>query len=158
METFSALLAFCAWNSPVAGEFPSQRPVMRNFMFSLVGVWINGWVKNREAGVLRRHRAHYDVIVMKCNIRTHVTDISVWSVLVTLLSGECYITPLMINQHWLRWWLGAVRQHAITWANIDQDLRRPLVSLGHNALYMGTRTVWPTFCRCYKILFWLKCL
>ena len=26
--------------------------------------WINGWVNNGEAGDLRRHRAHYDVIVM----------------------------------------------------------------------------------------------
>ena len=26
--------------------------------------WINGWVNNREAGDLRRHHAHYDVIVM----------------------------------------------------------------------------------------------
>ena len=33
-------------------------------MFSLICVWINGWVNNREAGDLRRHRAHYDVIVM----------------------------------------------------------------------------------------------
>ena len=31
METFSALLAICAGNSPVNGEFPSQRPVTRNF-------------------------------------------------------------------------------------------------------------------------------
>ena len=31
METFSALLALCAGNSPVAGEFPSQRPVPRSF-------------------------------------------------------------------------------------------------------------------------------
>ena len=31
METFSALLALCAGNSPVAGEFPAQRPVMRGF-------------------------------------------------------------------------------------------------------------------------------
>ena len=31
METFSALLAFCAGNSPVPGEFPAQRPVMRSF-------------------------------------------------------------------------------------------------------------------------------
>ena len=28
--------------------------------------WINGWVKNREAGDLTRHRAHYDV---NCNRR-----------------------------------------------------------------------------------------
>ena len=31
METFSALLAFCAGNSPVTGEFPTQRPVTRSF-------------------------------------------------------------------------------------------------------------------------------
>ena len=33
-------------------------------IFSLICVWINGWVNNREAGDLRRYRAHYDVIVM----------------------------------------------------------------------------------------------
>ena len=31
METFSALLAFCAGNSPVTGEIPAQRPVTRSF-------------------------------------------------------------------------------------------------------------------------------
>ena len=31
METFSALLALCAGNSPVPGEFPAQRQVTRNF-------------------------------------------------------------------------------------------------------------------------------
>ena len=31
METFSALLALCMWNSPVTGEFPSQWLVTRNF-------------------------------------------------------------------------------------------------------------------------------
>ena len=31
LETFSALLALCAGNSPVTGEFPAQRPVTRNF-------------------------------------------------------------------------------------------------------------------------------
>ena len=53
IETFSALLATCAGNSPVTGEFPVQRPVI-----------INSWVNNRGAGGLRRHRAHYDVTVM----------------------------------------------------------------------------------------------
>ena len=33
METFSALLALCAWNSPGTGEFPAQRPVTRSFEF-----------------------------------------------------------------------------------------------------------------------------
>ena len=31
METFSALLAICAGNSPVPGEFPAQKPVTRSF-------------------------------------------------------------------------------------------------------------------------------
>ena len=32
--------------------------------------WINGRVNNREAGVLRRNRAHYDVIAMQVYRRT----------------------------------------------------------------------------------------
>ena len=61
METFSALLAICAGNSPVSGEFPAQKPVTRSFdVFFDVRVWVN----TREAGHLRRYRIHYDVIVM----------------------------------------------------------------------------------------------
>ena len=33
-------------------------------LFSLICVWISGWVNNGEAGDLRRYRSHYDVIVM----------------------------------------------------------------------------------------------
>ena len=64
MEKFSALLAICAVNSPVSGEFPAQRPVKRSFDVFFICVWINGWVNNREAGDLRRYRAHYEVTVM----------------------------------------------------------------------------------------------
>ena len=35
-------------------------------MLSLTCAWINGWVNNGGAGDLRRHRLHYDVIVMIC--------------------------------------------------------------------------------------------
>ena len=63
METFSALLALCAGNSPVTGEFPSQRPVTQSFDVFLICAWINNWVNNRKAGDLRRHRVHYDVTV-----------------------------------------------------------------------------------------------
>ena len=31
MDTFSALLALCAGNSPATGEFLAQRPVTRSF-------------------------------------------------------------------------------------------------------------------------------
>ena len=45
-------------NAPHKGQW---RGVLR---FSLISARINGWVNNREAGDLRRHRAHYGVIVM----------------------------------------------------------------------------------------------
>ena len=68
METFSALQALCAGNSPVTSEFPAQRPVTRSFNVFFDLRLINGWVNNREAGDLRRHRGHYDVIVMNLTI------------------------------------------------------------------------------------------
>ena len=45
-------------NSPYKGQWRGA------LMFSLICVWINDWVNNREAGNLRRYRAHYDVTVM----------------------------------------------------------------------------------------------
>ena len=71
METFSALLAICAGNSPV--NFPHKGQWRGAFMFPLICVWINRWVNNCEAGDLRRYRAHYDVIVMRCWVP--VTDL-----------------------------------------------------------------------------------
>ena len=76
METFSMLLAICAGNSPVTGEFPTQRPVTRSF-----DVFFDLRLKNLEASDLRRHCVHYDVIVMSDGVfipaqyllREHIT-------------------------------------------------------------------------------------
>ena len=46
-------------NSPHKGQWRGA------LMFTLICARINGWVNNREAGDLRRYRAHYDVIVMR---------------------------------------------------------------------------------------------
>ena len=64
METFSALLALCAGNSPVPVNSPHKGQWRGALMFSLICVWINGWINNREAGDLRRYGGHYDAIVM----------------------------------------------------------------------------------------------
>ena len=48
--------------SPV--KSPHKGQWRGTLMFSLICVWINNWVNNREAGDLRRYRAHYDVTVM----------------------------------------------------------------------------------------------
>ena len=45
-------------NSPHKGQWRGT------LMFSLTYAWIRGWVNYREAGDLRRHQAHYDLIVM----------------------------------------------------------------------------------------------
>ena len=50
-------------NSPHKGQWRG--------VLMLSWIWINDWVNNLEAGDLRRHRAHYDVIVMTpwfCNL------------------------------------------------------------------------------------------
>ena len=65
MEKISALLAICAGNSPVTGEFPTRRPVTRNFDVSF-DLHLNKKMskQKREAGDLRRHRAHFDAILI----------------------------------------------------------------------------------------------
>ena len=47
------------WSPPRKGQWRGA------LMFSLICVWINGWVNNREAGDWRRNRVHYDVTVMR---------------------------------------------------------------------------------------------
>ena len=56
---------------PLCGEFTGQRwiPLTKAsdaelWCFLWYLHWISGWLNNREAGDLRRHRAHYNVIVM----------------------------------------------------------------------------------------------
>ena len=64
MEAFSVLLALCAGNSLVTGEFPLQRPVPQSFdvFFDLR---VNERLSKQSwAGDSKRNRAHYDVIVM----------------------------------------------------------------------------------------------
>ena len=48
------------------GEFTGHKGHWRGaLMFSLICVWTNSWAPNGDVGDLRRHRAHYDVIVIK---------------------------------------------------------------------------------------------
>ena len=49
--------------SPVNSPHKGQR--RGALMFSMICAWINSWVSNRDAGDLRRRRAHYDVTVME---------------------------------------------------------------------------------------------
>ena len=54
----------------LCGEFTGRKGQWRRaLMFSLICAWIKCWVNNREAGDLRRHCDHYDVIVMSVPLK-----------------------------------------------------------------------------------------
>ena len=90
METFSALLAPCAGNSPVPVNSQHKGQWRGALIFSLICARINDWVNNREAGDLRRYRGHYDVIVMD-----KLTDKSVnW-----ITTGSFTLSTLIHNPH-----------------------------------------------------------
>ena len=86
METFLALLDLCAGNSPVAGEFLAQRPVTRSFDVFFDLRLNKRLSRDGEAGDLRRHGAHYDVIVMILE-----TISSLW-----LLTAIAYTWPCLL--------------------------------------------------------------
>ena len=84
METFSTLLATCAGNSPVTGEFPSQRPVTRSFdvFFDLrLNKWLSkqwwGWWFDELPRSLWRH---CNVPHCACNIIHIGQDINEFSI------------------------------------------------------------------------------
>ena len=58
------LLALCAENSPVTGEFPHTGQWRGALMLPVICTWMNSWTNNREVGDLGRHRGHYDVTIM----------------------------------------------------------------------------------------------
>ena len=62
--------------SPV--NSPEQGQRRGALMFSLIRAWINGWVNNRGDGDLRRHRAHYHVIVMEWDLRWYKKNLLVY--------------------------------------------------------------------------------
>ena len=79
METFSALLAICAGNAPVTGEFPAQRPETRNFNVffdlrlnkRLNKQWWSWWFETPSCPLWR----HYNVVV---NDLTSVRSVLLW--------------------------------------------------------------------------------
>ena len=88
METFSALLAICAGNSPVPGEFPAQRPVTRSFdvFFDLrlnkrLGIQSWGWWFETLSRPSWRHcnvRSGDCWWRRKCIRRRHNCNVSTW--------------------------------------------------------------------------------
>ena len=66
-------------------------------MFSFICAWINDRVNNREAGDLRRHRAHYEVIVMDWHHWCHWWE--VWWEVKIVCSGPWFNTKMSSYQY-----------------------------------------------------------
>ena len=84
----------CQWISTMATKwkhFPPNWPFVRGIHrsldspnkcrwfgalnFFLICAWTSGWANNRDAGDLRRHRAHFNVTVMAMMLIQHITKI-----------------------------------------------------------------------------------
>ena len=108
-------------------HFPRYRPFVRGIhrstvnsthidqwrealMFSFICAWINGWVNNREAGDLGRHRAHYDVTVMHFAI---VTKTGIFQPSSTSIIS---VTFYMLTR--LPWWCA---NHSWQWRHNGRD-------------------------------------
>ena len=93
-------------NSPHKGQWRGA------LMFSLICAWINDWVSNREAGDLRRHRAHYDVIVMYTYMCTF--DILPLDIIKSIWQQSFYQSQVLNCQ---QWWCPKYLSTARYWLN-----------------------------------------
>ena len=143
----------------MCGEFtgnrwiPAQSQWRRALIFSLICAWLNGWVNICEAGDLRHHRAHYGIIVLLLAIWSRIS-IGNHSPINSLAPGKCScnielsIFPYMNATEHLWWQVNidsangpdAVRQQAISLANVGPDLCHHMASPSNNELKYSTST------------------
>ena len=108
MEIFSALLAICAGNSPVTGEFPTQRPVTRSFDVyfdlrpneRLSKQWWGWWFETLSRSLWR----HRNVCVSKQHIVLGILDLNnvvLWICSITMLNVHlCYVKTRYTALQW----------------------------------------------------------
>ena len=101
MKTFSALLALCEGNWPVTGEFPSHTRSFGVFFDMRLNKRLS---KQSRRPWLRRHRAHYDVIVITvfASIRcVNAMRCKTHFVLYKQVLKEYYLYQRLLSNTWL---------------------------------------------------------
>ena len=129
METFSALLALCAGNSPVPVNSPHKGQWRGALMFSLICAWINDWVNNREAGDWRCHRGHYDV-----NVINKTVLLSWYGPAVSLVAGVLFLSCDVKNTKF-----NLFLYHYITWMDCSQHVS--IMELVFSQLWFNNKSV-----------------
>ena len=127
METFSALLALCAGNSPVPVNSPHKGQWRGALMFSLICAWINDWVNNCEAGDWRRRRGHYDVNVMHIKGNRH-SDFELTTDITDIARASSILTD-SISEKTLPYCNGTTLIEVVTWRRHNMETFSWLLSL-----------------------------
>ena len=80
---------------PLWGEFTGHRwiPITKAseaelWCFFFIYAWTNGWINTQDAGDLRRHCTHYDVIIMK-----YASLLQQWCIWKCPLQNNCQCIP-----------------------------------------------------------------
>ena len=133
METFSALLAFCAGNSPVPDEFPSQRPVTRSFDVSF-DLCLNTrlckqswgwWFETLSRSLWRRVRAQTHVMHYLLSFQT--LPCFVFQNKCMIIHRHVYI--ITMTSQWTRWRLKSPASPMFTQplirAQIKENIKAP---------------------------------
>ena len=135
------------YRSPVSS--PHKGQWRGAVMFSLICAWVNVWVNNGEACDLRRHRAHYDVTVMR--ISRHGIDITGYEgarVHVFHAGGFQRYADVIKWKHVLRYWPSVRESIGHWWIPLtkasDAELWRFLWSAFEQTVEqtIGTPVIW----------------
>ena len=121
METFSALLALWAGNSPVTGEFPSHRPVTRSFDF-FFDVRLNKRLSKQS--IRRWFETPSSSLWRHCNA---IVPRQIWRQFLMYISCNIFYWSIYIP----------VRQQAIAWVNVNQVLCHRFPQTLSNLLYLN---------------------
>ena len=123
MEIFSALLALCAENSPVAGEFPTQRPVTRSFE-----VFFDLRLNNR----LRKQSWGWWFETLSCPLWRHCNECNIYHQLLT--QDIAWLPWYVIFYHWMHFILWTSNMSSKTCIVVKQQRRAILSCCGCGAL------------------------
>ena len=124
-------------NSPHKGQWRGA------LMFSFICAWINDWVNNREAGNLRRHRAHHHVIVMFTIRNTRLVQYASTEVHFQI---KCVMSFVSITYICRNMWYGNAYAHMKSWDR-------------HNVKESSESCIKLMSCKfCFSITFILVCL
>ena len=134
METFSALLAICAGNSPVPGEFPAQRPVTRSFdVFCdlrlnkrLSKQWCGWWIEALSPP-LWRHRNEHGVSNHRQHDYLFISLLTHWG----RVAHTCVSKLTIIGSH-----NGLLPVQAFIWTNAGILLTIPLATTFNRDLHI----------------------